>query len=672
MQSTASASHFVSPIRMWLRHEIADVVLSRRGRLMIKICGDAVLLCIAYYCAFLLRFDGDLLPSYREVFAYSVPLVVLTKVILLYTMRLYSYMWRQTSLQELLDLAKALSFAALLMTADYAMALGQTEVPFPRSIILFDWFLGFLFLSAFRTGPVIARENSLNFTSSLRRKNKSQSLSPPQKNVLIYGAGDLGATLLPEIQRKFGRTKKVIGFLDDDPTVGGMTVRGVDVLGDRTVLPQLAARKRIDEIIIAISAISGRQLRDLVEYCRQFSPNVQVAPGLDELFMGKVKVSDLREVQIEDLLGRASAQVELDEQALQSFIGGKTILVTGAGGSIGGELCFQILKFRPRKIILFGRGENSIFATKHRLLPHAGDIEIEEVVGDIINFSKLDHVFALRRPQLVFHAAADKHVPMMELNPDEAVLNNIIGTKNVLDAAEKYGAEKVVAISSDKAVNPTNIMGCCKRVSELIVQSRTGSPTISCAVRFGNVLGSRGSVIPLFKKQIADGGPITVTHPDMTRYFMTIPEAVLLVLQAGAVSTGGDIFVLDMGEPVKIVDLARQMVRLSGLPEDSIEITYTGLRPGEKLYEELSFGFEKLQRTEMTKLFRSDPRPVSRAMIDPQVARLKRLGIEMDFGGIRQALKAIVPEYEPGDVASAYISHPVVDANTTSVLNQAG
>jgi FlaA1/EpsC-like NDP-sugar epimerase len=274
-------------------------------------------------------------------------------------------------------------------------------------------------------------------------------------------------------------------------------------------------------------------------------------------------------------------------------------------------------------------------------------VELEEVIGDIINYSKLDHVFAARRPELVFHAAADKHVPMMELNPDEAVLNNIIGTKNVLDAAARYGAAKVVCISSDKAVNPTNIMGCCKRVSELLVQSRVGSGTVSCAVRFGNVMGSRGSVIPLFKKQIADGGPITITHPDITRYFMTIPEAVLLVLQAGALSTGGEIFVLEMGEQIRIADLARQMVRLSGLPEDSIEIKYVGLRPGEKLYEELSFPYETLQRTELVKLYRTDPRPIRRAALEAEVAGLKKMAIDMDFEAIRQALKVLVPEYEP-------------------------
>jgi FlaA1/EpsC-like NDP-sugar epimerase len=619
---------------------------SRKVRLGAKYLGDAALLSLAYYCAFLLRFDGELLPSFRDLFKYSLPLVVLTKIILLHTNRLYSYFWRQTSLHELINLGKALSLAALFIVFDYALLVGQ--VTFPRSIILFDWGLSLLFLASFRAIPRLARENSLPVFSSARQLHFRRTISGPVQRVVVYGAGDLGASLVPQIERTFGGAKRVIGLIDDDPDVKGMVVHGVEVLGDRSVLAALAKRGRIDEVVIAISNVSGRQLRGMVEHCRQYCGNVQVAPGLDELFLGKVKVSDLREVQIEDLLGRECAKVDLDEQALHQFIADKTILVTGAGGSIGGELCFQILKFKPRKIILFGRGENSIYMTKHRLMTHAAGIELEEVIGDIINYSKLDHVFAARRPQIVFHAAADKHVPMMELNPDEAVLNNIIGTQNVLNAAEKYGAEKVVCISSDKAVNPTNIMGACKRVSELLVQSRKGSGTVSCAVRFGNVMGSRGSVIPLFKRQIAEGGPVTITHPDITRFFMTIPEAVLLVLQAGAMSAGGEVFLLEMGEPIRITDLARQMIRLSGLPEDSIEIKYVGLRPGEKLFEELSFPFETLNRTSLPKLYRLEATPpIPRPALDAEVARLKRMGIDMDFEGIRTMLQALVPQYDP-------------------------
>ena len=371
-----------------------------------------------------------------------------------------------------------------------------------------------------------------------------------------------------------------------------------------------------------------------------------MAPGLDELFLGKVSVNDLREVQIEDLLGRESARVSLDEERLHQFLSGKTILVTGAGGSIGSELCFQILKFRPKKLILFGRGENSIHVTKHRLLEHADGIELEEVIGDIINYSKVDRIFQTRRPDLVFHAAADKHVPLMELNPDEAVLNNIIGTQNVLRAADEHRAQRVVCISSDKAVNPSSVMGCCKRVTELLVQSQRFS-RLACAVRFGNVMGSRGSVIPLFKQQIAKRGPITITDPEVSRYFMTIPEAVLLVLQAGAVSRGGEMFLLEMGRPIKLLDLALQMVKLSGLREEEVPVVITGLRPGEKLEEELSFAYETIEQTGQPKLFRLvSPSRVPRDL-DEKIQMLKTLGIRMEFDEIRRLLLEIVPEYTP-------------------------
>ena len=439
-----------------------------------------------------------------------------------------------------------------------------------------------------------------------------------------------------------------------------MSIHGFEVLGGRAVLPAIVARYgHVDQIIITISAMSGAQLDHIVDACRRVSPNVLVAPGLDELFLGKVSVSDLREVQIEDLLGRESAKVNLDEEQLQPFLAGRTILVTGAGGSIGSELCFQILKFRPGKLILFGRGENSIHATKHRLLAHAGGVELEEVIGDIINYSKVDRIFRTRRPDLVFHAAADKHVPLMELNPDEAVLNNIIGTQNVLTAAVQYHVKKVVCISSDKAVNPSSVMGCCKRVTELLVQSQKFAD-VACAVRFGNVMGSRGSVIPLFKKQIAEGGPITITDAAVSRYFMTIPEAVLLVLQAGALSRGGEMFLLEMGQPIRLLDLAQQMVRLSGLREEDIPIVFIGLRPGEKLEEELSFAYETIERTTQPKLYRlSSPSRVPRDL-DEQIQVLKALGIAMEFDAIRRILIEIVPEYQPMMLVPERVARPVI------------
>ena len=612
-----------------------------RLRRFAECLGDAALLLGAYYSAFALRFEGTVPDEYWNLFLYSAPLVVPTKLILLHHFGLYRYFWRHTGFPELTALGKALTLASLLVTADYAVGVGF--VVFPRSIILFDWLISLFALSGFRALPRLLRRTPVR---DLIPAKKGRATGVRQ-NVLLYGAGDLGASLAEQITLAYPDTKKILGFIDDDSALAEMSIRGFQVLGDRTALPRVAARHgHIDQIVIAISAISGKRLDQIVELCRQFSPNVQVAPGLDELFKGKVSISDLREVQIEDLLGRESAKVSLDEEQLLAFLAGRTILVTGAGGSIGSELCFQILKFRPRKLILFGRGENSIYATKHRLLPHAEGVELEEIIGDIINYSKVDKIFSTRRPDLVFHAAADKHVPLMELNPDEAVLNNIIGTQNLLIAALAYGAQKVVCISSDKAVNPSSVMGCCKRVTELLVKGPMYS-RIACAVRFGNVMGSRGSVIPLFKRQIAEGGPITITDPAISRYFMTIPEAVLLVLQAGAISRGGELFLLEMGKPIRLLDLALQMVKLSGLREEDIPITFVGLRPGEKLEEELSFPYETVLLTDQAKLYRLESPDMAPLDLPFRVQQLKKLGIDMDFEGIQRALQEVVPEYRP-------------------------
>ena len=611
-----------------------------RARQWLKRLGDAGLLLGSYYAAFALRFDETLPPEYWHTFAYSAPLVVLTKLILLHYFGMYRCCWRYISVHEFASLAKALSLGSLFITADYAIAVGF--VTFPRSIILFDWCISLLALAGFRALPRLLQDGPARTLPLGARKAPRQV----RQKILLYGAGDLGASLAEQITSRHSGTKDVLGFIDDDPALAHMSIHGFEVLGDRSVLPRVAERRGpIDQIVIAISAIGGRELHGIVDLCRQFSPNVQVAPGLEELFLGRVSVNDLRDVQIEDLLGRESAQMSLDAGQLHEFLGDRTILVTGAGGSIGSELCFQILKFRPKKLILFGRGENSIYATKHRLLPHAAGVELEEVIGDITNFSKVDAIFRARQPALVFHAAAHKHVPLMELNPDEAVRNNIVGTQHVLTAAVDHGVERVVCISSDKAVNPSSVMGCCKRVTELLVQSHGFAPVAS-AVRFGNVLGSRGSVIPLFKKQIAEGGPLTITDPEMSRFFMTISEAVLLVLQAGAVARGGDIFLLDMGQPIRLLDLARQMIRLSGLRDDEVPIAFVGLRPGEKLTEELTFAHEQLEPTEQAKIYRLTGPSRTPWNLQAQIRLLRQHGANMDFGAIHRTLRDIVPEYQ--------------------------
>ena len=608
----------------------------------LKYLGDLILITLAYYCAFFLRFDGYILPRFWELFLRTLPLVLLVKIVLLHQYHLHHCFWRYTGLKELIALLKVLTFATICVSATYFLASGELN-GIPRSILFLDWFLSLLFLGTFRIVPRILREHSISIPSFGTRHDQEKTIH--RDSVILYGAGDLGVSLARQIEEGFSNTKSIIGFIDDDPSKRSLRINDIKVLGDRSMLAEVARKKRIDEIIITISDISGKKLNKIVDFCRQFSLNVQVAPGLDELFRGRVQISDLRAFQIEDLLGREKAQ--LDEESLEQFLSDKRILVTGAGGSIGSELCFQILKFNPKKLILFGRGENSIYQAKKHLQPHAGENQLEQIIGDVFNEVKLDRVLRDHHPHIVFHAAADKHVPLMELNPDEAVLTNIIGTQNVLKSAQRHGVEKVVCISTDKAVNPASVMGCCKRITELLVQNQDWGKTVACTVRFGNVIGSRGSVVPLFKDQIARGGPITLTHPDIKRFFMTIPEAVLLVLQAGAISEGGEIFLLEMGEPIPIVDLARHMIQLSGLDEEKIAIEFVGLRPGEKLEEELTFGFERIGETTVPKLYRLQGKSVAHLHLNEQVRTLKELAIRMDFSGIQEVLKKLVPEYQP-------------------------
>ena len=613
-----------------------------RNRLA-KHFGDLFLITLAYYSAFFLRFDGYILPQFFEMFLKSLPLVVVIKVALLQYHHSYDSFWRYTGLPELKLLFRANSLALFFIMASYTLWAGLEG--FPRSVFFLDWFLSLCFLSGFRVLPRVVGESRFPNISHLTVGNGKPRI--PAKKVLLYGAGDLGVSIERQIQQTYSGSKKVIGFIDDNPALKDLRIGGVPVLGDRSILPDLARTECIDEILIAISGISGQKLNGIVEHCRQFSSNVQIVPGLNELFLGNVQISDLREVQIEDLLGRA--KVDFDGRQLGSFLGDKRILVTGAGGSIGSELCFQILKFQPSKLILLDRDENSSYEVSNRLLPYVTEDQLEVIVGDVTNSSKLTRVFGRLRPEIVFHAAADKQVPLMELNPDESVFNNIIGTQTVLDVATQSGVGKVICISTDKAVNPSSVMGCCKRVTELLLRSRVSTQTVCCAVRFGNVLGSRGSVVPLFKKQIAQGGPVTVTHPDIKRYFMTIQEAVILVLQAGALSTGGEIFLLDMGEQIRIQDLAQQMIELSGRKNGEVPIEFVGLRPGEKLEEELSFSHETIERTISSRIHRlkSNGESVNRLYLRNRIEKLRRLVTEMDFEGIRAVLKDLVPEYRP-------------------------
>jgi FlaA1/EpsC-like NDP-sugar epimerase len=465
----------------------------------------------------------------------------------------------------------------------------------------------------------------------------------------VIGAGDAGEMLMREITRTYAHRYEPVGFLDDAPVKQNERIHGVPVIGRIDDVVLLTKRERIDEIILAIPTMTGQDIRRIVELCRPTSASIRTLPGVDSLIDGRVTVSQLAEVAIEDLLGRAP--VTLDAGAAQDFLRNRVVLVTGAGGSIGSELCKQICRFGPKRLVLVEQAENNLFEVHRALLAEFPNVPVTPIIADICDSRRLDSVFGDARPAVVFHAAAHKHVPMMESNPGEAIKNNVFGTKKLADAAHRHGVEHFVMVSTDKAVNPTSVMGVSKRTAEIYVQALSQrSRTQFVTVRFGNVLGSAGSVIPIFKQQIAAGGPVMVTHPEMQRYFMTIPEACQLILQAGTMGRGGEIFVLDMGKPVKIVDLARDLIRLSGyVPDEDIAIEFSGIRPGEKLFEELSFDSEKATKTRHPKIFVGTFRPYPWEAVERGLERLHALSEGSAPNAIRSAFQELVPEYAPPD-----------------------
>lgn len=487
-----------------------------------------------------------------------------------YVFKLYKKVWQYASIGELLGIFKAITltivFAAVVQGAIFH------DVYF-RALAI-TWMLHMLLIGGTR------------FSWRLYRDTYTKQ-ADYRKRTLVVGAGAAGTMVVRQLLHNNEAELLPVAFIDDDIHKQKLEILGVPVVGGVECIENIVKKKEITNIVIAIPSLSKKELNKIFQECSKTKAKTQIMPMIEDLMSGKVSVNQFREVQVEDLLGRES--VQLDSESIVDTISGKIVLVTGAGGSIGSEICRQISNFNPEKLILFGHGENSIYSIDMELKQsYFGKIEIIPVIGDIQDRVRIFSVMEMYKPDVVYHAAAHKHVPLMEYNPVEAVKNNIFGTKNVVEAADTFGVKAFVMISSDKAVNPTNVMGATKRFAELIVQQLAKqSQTKFVAVRFGNVLGSRGSVIPLFKKQIVAGGPVTVTHPEMTRYFMTIPEASRLVIQAGTLACGGEIFVLDMGEPVKIVDLAKNLIKLSGYSVDEIGIEFTGLRPGEKMFEEL-------------------------------------------------------------------------------------
>jgi FlaA1/EpsC-like NDP-sugar epimerase len=547
-----------------------------------------VLWATAYTLAFLLRFDFDIPAAYRapEYWLWSLPLLALHGAVFAW-FGLFRGMWRYTGQRDLeqLGLATALStgvFAAL------TVAIGLES--FPRSVFLLEPLLAVSLVATLRLAV-------RGFAENVRKEDPRRV-----RRLLIVGAGDAGEMLLREIIRGMPDVLPV-GFIDDAPGKRGMHMHGVPVLGTLEDAERIISERAVQEVVIAIPTATSKEMRRIVERITRDGVTVRTLPGIAHLIDGRVTVNQVREVAIEDLLGRDPVQLDCNE--ISEMIRDDAVLVTGAGGSIGAELCRQVCRFGPRQLVLVEQAENALYEVHRELLAAYPGIDLVPRIADICDSARLDQIFAEARPGLVLHAAAHKHVPMMEWNPGEAVKNNVGGTREVAECASRHNARRFVMISSDKAVNPTSIMGCTKRVAEMIVQAAAqNSRTTFVTVRFGNVLGSNGSVIPLFKEQIARGGPVTVTHPDMVRFFMTIPEASQLVLQAGAMGESGEIYILDMGEPVRIQTLAEDLIRLSGLrPHRDIEIVYSGVRPGEKLFEEIAAPGEAASKTRHPKIF---------------------------------------------------------------------
>ena len=593
----------------------------------------------ALILAVLLRFEFGIPRQYQTILPTLIVLSLAVRTLVHWRAGLFHGLWRYSGSRDL----RSLILAATISTAVYASAWAFMQPDtFPRSIFILDWAFSILIVGGLRFGIRTLREVSL--------QNAGPPSDRPRSKVLVIGAGDAGEMLMREIVRIYRHRYEPVGFLDDDASKHGEHIHGVRVLGPISRVTAIAQAQEIGEIIIAIPSLDGREMRRLVDLCAPTGAHIRTLPGVDNLIEGKVTVSQLSEVNIDDLLRRDP--VVLDTEALGEFLRGRTVMITGAGGSIGSELCRQILRWKPKRMLLVEQAENSLFHVDRALRAELGDrndTEIIPLIADICDTRRIEGIFAARRPHVVFHAAAHKHVPLMEHNCFEAIKNNVFGTRKLADASVRHGVERFVMVSTDKAVNPTSIMGVSKRIAEIYVQSlsHTGR-TQFVTVRFGNVLGSAGSVVPIFREQIAAGGPVMVTHPEMKRYFMTIPEACQLVMQAGAMGRGGEIFVLDMGEPVKIVELARDLIRLSGMnPDRDIEIVFTGMRPGEKLFEELAVDEENVDKTKHPKIFVGRFRPYSIDVVERSLTELHRITEQNDRATLVRAIQALVPEYQP-------------------------
>lgn len=590
---------------------------------------------IAYY----LRFEFQIAEEYLTSFKYVLAAEVVLGLLILHWQKVYRPVWRYVSIPELYTIIYAITFVQTVLFVLYMVVAPYfPQLLIPRSIFLISWAFMILGIGGSR---VLWR----------MYRNYNTKIKPNQRRALIIGAGSAGVMVAKELLYADDNQIYPVGFMDDDPLKQNLLVMGLPVLGPRCNIPEVVASHKVEVIIIAMPSVKKSEIAGVIEICNQTKANIKILPSVCKFLNGRESIKMIREVKIEDLLGREPVLVDLT--GISNFIQNGIILVTGAGGSIGSELCRQLAGFHPQQLLMIDHDENNLFLIEIELKKQYPNLQLETFIADIQDRNRIMSIFQTYRPSIVYHAAAHKHVPLMEINPAEAVKNNIIGTKNVAEAAHLNGASNFVLISTDKAVNPTSVMGATKRVAELFIQGLDRiSETVFVAVRFGNVLGSRGSVVPLFQQQIEAGGPLTVTHPEMIRYFMTIPEAVQLVIQASAFADGGEIFILDMGKPVKISALAKDLIRLSGLElEKDIQIVYTGIRPGEKLYEEILTSEEGLTATRHDRIFVGKPTEIHLDRLLHQIEQLQRIVTSLEpepyfHQQVRELLKGIVLTYQ--------------------------
>ncbi len=621
-----------------------SLLLTFRRPLIIfaHIVAFAASLLLSFLLAYNMQFKRDWLV---DIYPTLLLFFLIIKLIVFGLYKQYHGWWRYVAISDLIGILRASLVSTLIIVGLWWVTLNipsvrrqfQNIARVGQGVFMADLFITFLLLAGLRMLTRLYYEEFLTIED--RRL----------KRFLIIGAGDAGEALLREIHRMSVAQYEVIGFIDNEPAKQGFNIHGIPVIGTVEQLPEICKNRNIEEIAIAMPSATHQQLRRVIQVCEGTKIRFRTVPSITDIASGKFRVSQIRDVDINDLLGRET--VELDLDLIEDYVKDKIILVTGAGGSIGSEMSRQVCNFEPKLLLLVEQAENPLFEIERELQKQFPQVPIKAIICNITDKIRVEEIFERYKPEVVIHSAAHKHVPLMELNPGEGIKNNVVGTQVVGDAADNHGSANFVMISTDKAVNPTSLMGSSKRVAEMYIQdlNRT-SQTHFVTVRFGNVLGSNGSVVPIFKNQIAQGGPVTVTHPEMKRYFMTIPEASQLVLQAAAMGKGGEIFVLDMGEAVKIVDLARELITLSGFrPGEDIEITYTGPRPGEKLFEELSIKGEDMQRTRHPKIGIWKNIPVDREKLRNSIKELVSTAQRQDYNEITRKIKELVPEYIGGD-----------------------